>query len=168
MALKITYRSVSNKHVITRGAEHLRAQVPKIAKRRFKEASDELVTRMSQPGKRITYPVKWVSRAQRIAVIIKLKGNTRRNKGKFKNLPYHRTGAHSRGWKIKALKSGYSVTNTKKTAVYLYGDPSGNGQSPIHAGRWPKLSTQANIVLKKLPKLVRDDMVEIARKMPDK
>lgn len=168
--LSVTYRVQSNRNLVKKGAEHLRAKVPLIAKKRFKAASKELKDRMSTPGKKIGYPVKWDNDRQRIAVIIKLKGSKRaqRKAGGFKNLPYKRTNKHIRGFKTKELKLGFQVYNSFGTSIYLYGDAHGLRQSRIHKGRHPLFARQAEIVMNKLPETVRREMVALVKELPAK
>lgn len=160
MPIKISYRVTSNRNLVKRGREYLRAEVPKIAKKRFKTAAEDLKKRVSKPGKKIKYPVNWDNRKQMIKVIIMLR--------KQKNLPYKRTNAHVLKWKVTAIKTGYTLTNSKKTSVYLFGDASGNGQSRIHQKRWVNLRRQADIVYNKLPKTIQREMVDLAKKVPAK
>lgn len=160
MVAKISIRMKSNIDIVRKGKEQLRAKVPKVARSRLKAAANELKKRMSKVGKRVKYPINWASEKQKWYVIIMLR--------KRKMLPYKRTGKHARGWKVTVLKSGYSVKNSEKTSVYLYGNAAGQRQSRIHQGRWNLLRDQADIVIRSLPVTVQREMVELAKKVPNK
>lgn len=153
----IKIRVKSNKQIVKKSQENLRLNSPKIAKSRFQAAARDLKKRMSVDGKPVKYPINWDNEKQRLKVIIKLR--------KAKNIPYKRRKAMQKGWKVVAMETGYSVENRVRGNIYVYGDKDGAGQSRIHAGRWPKLRRQADIVIKALPASVQKALVSYVTKV---
>jgi hypothetical protein len=111
---------------------------------------------MAKPGKRITYPVKWKSVKQRIAVIIRIM----RKQG---SLPYIRTGAHDRGWKSQNITNGIKVYNNARGSKYVYGTMRNRQQSSIHVGRWVILRDVYDKVIADLPKRVKESLKKIPK-----
>jgi len=82
----------------------------------------------AQPKNKPKYPLRWKSDRQRIAVIIKLRGEG--------NLPYRRTGNFDESWGVKAKSNLIEISNDAKDptsgdfiAHFLIGD----FQQPFHA-----------------------------------
>lgn len=140
-AIKI--RVKSNKQLVPKSKEDLRAMVPKVAKSNLKKYATELKTRMKKPGRKVKYPITWENFKQKIKVIVKLR--------KAKNLPYKRSKKHQQGWQLVQMQTGYSVENKVRGSKWIYGDPSGTQQSTIHSGRWPFIKREADIVIRKMP-----------------
>lgn len=90
----------------------------------------ELETEPPKP----TYPLRWASDKQRIAVMIKLR--------KENNLPYRRTGKIRQAWVTELARSGnaftFTVANTAPASVFVYGSLAQNRtaalrfQQPFH------------------------------------
>lgn len=157
MAVKATIRVKSNKQIVPKSKEDLRAQVPKIAKSRLKAAATDLKKRMSKPGKKIKYPVSWDSVAQKFKVIIMLR--------KARNLPYRRTKKMQMGWKVESIQTGYTLSNKVRGSKFVYGDTGTTMQSYIHQNRWPSIRVQADIVVKNLPAGMIRALTETTKKL---
>jgi len=152
---------VKNAKIVKAGFEHLRRAIPEISRLRLYQAAVEIVRRMKQPGKPITYPVKWDTLKQRRAFFA--------TDGFGKGIPTKRTGAYQKAWQVRAVRQspanvGYDVGNPLAHARHIGGRSTGGGQSKIHKGRWPLFKRQVEIVVKKLPKLVRDHLKQVARR----
>lgn len=143
-----------NVQLVRKNMENLRTAIPKIAKTRLNEVSVEIARRMSRPGKKVTYPINWVSVKQRIKVIIMILK-------KQGSLPYRRTHAHERGWKSESTNSGSKAYTNVRGAKYLYGTMRSKRQSPIHVGRWLILREVYDQVIKGLPKKVKESLKQV-------
>jgi len=132
-----------------------------------KSASEELQAsmldiqrQMQAEGKPVTYPIQWDSDKQRRFVMAKLSEEG--------NLPYQRTGAYQRGWKVTSLPNGFALTNQHPAGAIggtLGSSPSAQGfgnvslkswQSKIHRGRWPALLPVVLQAIADLPRRVID------------
>lgn len=73
------------------------------------------------------YPLRWKSKKQKIAVIIKLKAQG--------NLPYKRTGAYDEAWASETTTSSISIMNEAKGDKGQFIAPFliGTFQQPFHA-----------------------------------
>lgn len=145
-----------NTKLVRRGLENLRAQLPKIGDFRTKEAATEIARRMSRPGRKITYPVNWDSLKQKIYVIIRIM----KRQG---SLPYIRTHAMERGWKVERVQRGAKVYNNVRGSKYVYGTMRSKWQSNIHIGRWLILRDVYDKVVAELPKRVRESLKRIPK-----
>lgn len=146
----------TNVKVVRRGLENLRAALPKIGNHRALEAATEIARRMAKPGKKIRYPVKWDSIKQKIKVIIMIM-----KKQGF--LPYIRTHAHERGWKVERTKSGAKTYNNVRGSKYLYGTMRSKKQSNIHLGRYLILRVVYDAVVAGLPRKIKESLKNIPK-----
>lgn len=118
----------------------------------LKSARDEL----SKPGKPITYPVHWDSERQRRAYFA--------TDGFGHGIPYQRSGAYNRNFKIEKTGSGvmrsYRLINDASYARYVGGTGAGVGQSRIHQGRWSLIAKvvqrYASNLVKNINQSIRD------------
>lgn len=148
---------VKNNIKLTRkNLENLRSAIPKIAQARLKEASVEIVRRMSKPGKKIKYPVQWTNVRQRIKVILMIL----RKQG---FLPYRRTHANERGWKYEAARNGYKVYSKVRGSKYLYGTMRNTRVQKMFAGRYPLIRIVYDSVVSGLPKAVKESLKRVPK-----
>ncbi|MEO6565198.1 MAG: hypothetical protein ABIO63_04120 [Casimicrobiaceae bacterium] len=140
--------------LVKRNLEQLRGSYKKIGKFRLSETAAAIKQRMQTPGKKIRYPVQWVSLLQRMAFFA--------SKGFGGGVPTIRKHVYERGWKTESTVDGAKVYNNTPGAKYIGGNMRGEGQSPIHRGRWILLRSAYDAVIKKLPKSV----VESLRALP--
>lgn len=153
---QITLR-VKGAKVVRKGLENLRTKWPLVSRQRLYDAAREIVRRMKKPGKNITYPVQWDSDKQRRAYFA--------TDGFGHGIPYTRTGKHQAGWKVLKTKAGdYIAVNKSLVAKYISGGADGLGQSKIHEGRWTLLRDAVDIVVRRLPKAVRNSLAIVARR----
>jgi len=129
---------IKGQKLVSRGLDNLHAKIPKIGKYRLKEAAETIVRKMQK------YP------SQR------------------PNQTYIRTYLFRNSWKVQALPTGYTVTNSaQKDGVYyggyVVGDIYGAGQAWMHVGRWQLLNTVVMDVVDRLPKAVMEDLQTEAR-----
>lgn len=151
----IYLKAKASTELVRRNLENLRLALPKVGKFRLTEAGSEIRRRMSKPGKKIRYPVRWANKRQMIKVIIML-----RKRG---TLPYIRTHAHERGWKEETTTTGIKVYNNVRASRYLYGTMKGERQSSIHVDRWLLLRAVYDAVIKDLPKKVIESLRQLPR-----
>jgi hypothetical protein len=147
----------TNSKIVRQGLEHLRKTIPTVGRKRLYEAAVEVRRRMKKPGKVApAYPPAWVhwdSAKQKRAFF--------RTDGFGGGIPHRRTGKYESSWVVSKLPDGYSVGSTMKQAKYIGGGVYGGSQSNIHQGRWPVFRTQMDIVVRRLPKLVKRDMKSV-------
>jgi len=150
-----------NAKIVRNGLEHLRRAIPEISRLRLYHAAVEIVRRMKQPGKPITYPVQWDTPKQKRAFFA--------TNGFGKGIPTRRSGTYQKAWQLRAVQRspanvGYDVGNPLAHARHIGGRSTGGGQSKIHKGRWPLFKRQVGIVVRNLPKIVRDHLKQVARR----
>jgi hypothetical protein len=145
-----------NIQLVRRGLENLREALPKIGKARMDETAVEIARRMAKPGKKMTYPAKWASAKQRIKVIIMIM-----KKQGF--LPYVRTHAHERGWKVERNTRGAKVYSNTRGNKQIYGTMRNAQQADMFAGRWPILRVVYDAVVAGLPKKVKESLRKVPR-----
>jgi hypothetical protein len=120
------------------------------------ETAVEIARRMAKPGKKMTYPAKWASAKQRIKVIIMIM-----KKQGF--LPYVRTHAHERGWKVERNTRGAKVYSNTRGNKQIYGTMRNAQQADMFAGRWPILRVVYDAVVAGLPKKVKESLRKVPR-----
>ncbi len=150
----------SNVKLVRRNLENLRSQLPKIGSFRATEAATEIARRMAKPGKKVKYPINWDSVKQKIKVIIMIMK-------KQGSLPYVRTHAHERGWKVERNNRGAKAYNNVKGSKYLYGTIHSTRQSNIHVGNWLLLRVVYDAVVADLPKAVKESLKKIPKATND-
>lgn len=153
--------------LVRKGLENLRKKIPLISRTRIYEVAKAIRKEMSAVVPKPTYPIKWDSVKQRIAYFatdaFTIKG--RRPKG-YKNthIPYKRTHATRKAWKVIKTETGYDVFNPLSHSQYLYGRASGAGQSNIHKNRAPIFREVYERHVATLPKKVVTNLKTIARR----
>jgi hypothetical protein len=115
--------------VVRQGLQDLRAEIPQIGRLQLYYRAIHIRSRMDQPAPRPAYPINWVSIKQRKAFFA--------TKGFGRGIPSVRTHAYERSWVVVRTDHGYRLENQSEGAKFIGGDAYGEGQSPIHAGRWP-------------------------------
>ena len=128
-------------------------RAPRNVKGRLKELADEIIRRLKIPGKKPTYPINWDSDKQRRAFFA--------TNGFGGGIPHKRTGKTARGWTRQETQRGFTVMNKVKGSKYVWGTPGGEDQSSIHQGRWTLLRDIIERVISKLPKVIREAMMDI-------
>lgn len=151
MRIKIT----TNARMVRKGLENLAAALPKIGRQTMYDALFRAQKKLKRPGKPIAYPVKWDSIRQRKKVMAMLREQN--------NLPYKRTGAYQKGYRIRALKNGHELSNPLPHAQYIGGNARGGRQSSIHQGRWPLMRDVLDKELARLPSAIVSHMKVVAR-----
>lgn len=146
----------NNIKLVRKNMENLRTAIPKIAKTRLNEVSVEIARRMSRPGSKIKYPVRWTNIKQRIKVILMIL----RKQG---SLPYVRTHEHERGWKSEATANGSKAYTNVKGSKYLYGTMRNTHVQEMFSGRWPLIRIVYDKVLAGLPKKVKESLKGIPK-----
>lgn len=86
-------------------------------------------------------PIQWVTKKQKRAFFY--------TKGFGRGVPTKRTNRHRLAWEVVPNQNGAVLQNKEKGARFIWGDIRGKGQSPIHAGRWPKFQEVVTSVIKK-------------------
>jgi hypothetical protein len=143
--------------IVRKGLEDLKAEVPKVSRRRIYNTMLKMRTRLRKPGKAIRYPVKWDSDKQRRAFFA--------TNGFGRGIPANRTGRYPAGWNVeRAGDVGYKMINNVPYAKHVGGSAFGTDQSRIHGGRWPLLRDVFDQEAKKLPKEIEDDIKVAARR----
>ena len=107
----------------------------------------------------VTYPLDWQSDKQRRYVMAKLR---REN-----NLPYRRTGEHTRAWEFvyKADANGAGVLtlrNRKKASRFIFGGfrPGNTFQQRMHKPNWPNAIEQSDRLFESAKRLRRQKFQE--------
>lgn len=153
--------------IARQGLERLRKGIPSVGRLRLYKAAIEIRKRMKVEGKPVTYPINWDTEKQRKAFFatdaFTIKG--RRPLGYVnEHIPTVRTGDYQKAWQVIRTEDGYDVGNPLAHSQYIGGTArSADRQSRIHRGRWPVFKRQIEIVLRTLPKLVKDNLKAIAR-----
>lgn len=165
----LTLQTIPPARLVAQRFERLRKRIagPEIGRQRLYKAAVDIRHRMKQPGKPVTHPIKWDSIRQKKAFFatdaFTIKG--KRPKGYVNtHIPTKRSGDYQRAWKVVKTETGYDIGNPLSHSKYIGGTPrSTRRQSRIHRGRWPLFKRQIEIVIRKLPKSVRDFLKQIAR-----
>jgi hypothetical protein len=145
----------TNAKMVRKGLEDLRAEIPKVGRARMYDALFRAMQRLKKPGKKPKYPIPWDSIRQMKKVIAMLR--------KRNNLPYKRTGAYQRAYRIRRLQAGHELSNPAPSAKYVGGTGRGERRSRIHAGRWPLMRDEVDKELLKLPSAVVQHIKIVAR-----
>lgn len=97
------------------------------------------------------YPLRWKSRKQKIAVIIRLKEEG--------NLPYRRTGRLENAWSASSKQNTITIANNardSRTGKFIAPFVIGAFQQPFHADTgWPKRSAS---IEKQIVKPIMDEL----------
>ncbi len=115
--------------VVRQGLQDLSTEIPQIGRLQLYYRAIRIRARMDKPAARPAYPINWVSEKQRKAFFA--------TKGFGGGVPYIRKGAYERSWVVVRTEKGYRLENQAEGAKFVGGDAFGEGQSPIHANRWP-------------------------------
>jgi hypothetical protein len=115
------------------------APVPTLTNPQAIDASLELAReKYKTPANKPTYPLRWKSKKQRIAVIIRLKEEG--------NLPYRRTGRLENAWSASIKRNIITIANTardKRTGKFIAPFVIGTFQQPFHKDTgWQKRSAK--------------------------
>jgi len=149
----------------------LPSRIVKVGTRTIFGAVVEITRIMSRPAIKPTYPINWDSERQKKAFFATggFKTETpyvrQSNRGTPGGLyyrksgggiPYKRTGERAGGWTYNTILDGYIIENVGHKVGYLVGAAAtGEGQSRIHAGRWPKIQAVLERVASRLPEKLR-------------
>lgn len=129
--------------LVRRGLEDIGNEIPKISRLRIYEMMQRVKKKLQAPAPKPSYPINWDSEKQRRAFFA--------TDGFSRGIPTKRTGRHEKGWNIVKLGLGYRMENTGPGAGFIYGDYAGQGQSKIHAGRWPLFQQSVEDEVQGLP-----------------
>jgi hypothetical protein len=114
------------------------------------QAALEVQMDMQIEGRKVKYPIHWASRKQQQAFFA--------SNGFGGSIPYKRTGAYQKGWKVIPIENGVVVGHPWTGAVFLSGNIRGKGQSSIHLGRWPKFKDAINRALARFKNIYAKEM----------
>lgn len=148
MPIQITVKVDEKAKLVRKGLQNLRAEIPKIGRETIYDELVEARRELSKQPSRPKPPGLWDSERQRIAYF--------KSGGFGAGIPYKPTGKAGRSWVIrKAGEIGWTLTNTFKAAVYLFGNWEGERQSVIHAGRRPNFFETLRKHVERLPKTIQ-------------
>lgn len=158
MPVQISVKVSSSAKLVSKKFQDLRAEIPKIGRStiydRLEIARKELSKQPSMPKP----PGLWDSEKQQIAYF--------KSGGFGAGIPYKPTGKASRSWVIRrAGEIGWTLTNTFKAAVYLFGNFEGERQSVIHAGRRPNFAETLKIHIERLPKTIQQNIDSVVKRL---
>jgi hypothetical protein len=156
-SVPIRARLVAKNAVLVRKAlQDLEAEIPRIGRKAVYDSLRAAKTELAKeadipPGK---YP--WKTSRQRIYVILAIKS------GELPR-PYRRTHEYSTGWKLRALKDGWSLANEADHAGWVAGGSV--RQARLHRGRWAAFRPTVQKHLDTLDEKVKDSLaVLLARR----
>ena len=138
-----------NTKLVHTNLQNLADKIPRVGRQAIWEVMQAALAKLQKPGRKITYPVRWDSEKQRRAYFA--------TKGFGHGIPYRRTGAYNKAWKLSAQPStregrtGYQISNSLSYAKYVGGNAAGGGQSNIHKDRWVLFRDVMEKELQKLP-----------------
>lgn len=145
------FRIQTNAKQVAQQIRHLLAVVfPKIALKVLEESAQNIQRKMAEPGKPIRYPVNWDSVRQRKAFFA--------SNGFGEGIPYRRKNEHVNAWQMAPIQNGWQLSNSKPSAMFLFGRADGldispgKKQSNIHKGRWPLFRPTVDEEVQKLPR----------------
>lgn len=158
MPVRITVKVGPGGKLVRKGLQNLHTEIPKIGRatiyNQLMEARRELAKQPTRPKP----PGLWDSEKQRIAYF--------KSGGFGAGIPYKPTGKASRSWIIrKTSKIGWTLTNTFKAAVYLFGNWEGERQSVIHAGRRPNFAETLKKHIEALPKTIQNNIDGVIKRL---
>lgn len=141
---------VKNAVLVRKALQDLEAEVPKIGRAEIYKSLQRARAVLAReadvpPGK---YP--WKTDRQRRYVLWAM------STGVLKR-PYQRSHKYSRGWRLRAMKSGWQLMNETDYAGWVAGVP-GVGQARLHRGRWAAFRPAVQAELRELPKRVRTSL----------
>lgn len=142
MPVQMTVK-VIGAELVRQGLEDIAREIPLIGRKRIYEAMLRVKRKMATPAPKPKYPINWDSEKQRRAFFA--------TDGFGRGIPTKRTGRYEKGWVIVRTGTGYRMENTSPAAGYIGGDYAGQGQSQIHAGRWPLFQPAIEAEIQKLP-----------------
>lgn len=142
--------------LVRKGLQDLSAEIPKVGRQQIRTVMNRILRRMSKPGRKPNYPIKWDSEKQRRAFFA--------TDGFGRGIPTKRTGAYTGGWKIESVENGYRLENNTSYAKYLGGDAYGVVHSGIHKGRWENTRDVVEEETEKLPEEIEAAIIMVARR----
>jgi hypothetical protein len=137
----------SNAKVVKKSLQDLGAEIPKVGRLQIYNVMVRSKARLSKPGKKPTYPIKWDSLRQKIKVLIILRYVLR-------EMPYRRRDLYRKAFRIIKQEEGYDLANDMDRASAISGDAEGKGQSRIFQGRYPIMREVIDEEMEKLPTAV--------------
>lgn len=140
--------------VVRQGLQDLSAEIPKIGRKGIYDKMLEVRKTLRTPGRKPSYPIRWVSERQRRAFFA--------TGGFGGGIPHRRRGMEKR-WNIVSLDKGYRFENPAPGAVYVFGDYEGARQSPIHEGRWPIFQETIESAIQEMPPEIERQISYYAR-----
>lgn len=140
----------TNAPLVAQGLQDLTAEIPKVGRLQIYRTMQRVQKRMRKPGKKSTRPVRWDSKAQRIAYFA--------SDGFGRGIPTKRTNEYVNGWELVKLENGYGVQNLLPQAKFIGGGPLGGGQSRIHRERWELFREVVVQETEALPQEVQDEV----------
>lgn len=146
--------------LVRKGLENLRKAIPLVGKSRMRAVAIDIRNRMRKPGKKRPVwtgkpYIHWKSRKQQKAFFA--------SDGFGGGIPTRRKGVYERSYKVKSVHDGVDVGSELPWAHFVGGTARSKKQSPIHKGYWRIFLEQIDAAVKKLPKSVRDHLVQTAK-----
>lgn len=143
--------------LVRQGLQNLGDEIPKIGRLGIYRTAQAIQKRMKVSGSKPAGKIPWVSKKQCQAFFA--------SEGFGGGIPHRRTNGYVDAWKIDSLGDlGYQVNNRSKGAGFVGGNAYGQGQSPIHQGRWPLFRDVADEETKKLPEEISKEIRVVARR----
>ena len=133
------------------------APVPNLTEPQFIDAAVEQARIFYKtPNRSPSYPLRWKSREQRIAVMIRLREDG--------NLPYRRTGRLENSWSAGIKPNSITIANTardSKTGKFIAPFVIGAFQQPFHTDTgWTKRSAS---IERQIIKPITDELMKKAK-----
>lgn len=158
MPIQISVKVGPGAKLVRKGLQNLRAEVPKIGRETIYSRLEIAKNELSKQPTRPKPPGLWDSEEQQIAYF--------KSGGFGAGIPYKPTGKASKSWVIRAVgKIGWTLKNTFKAAVYLFGNWEGERQSVIHAGRRPNFAETLKAHIERLPKAIQQNINSVVKRL---
>ena len=141
--------------IVRMGLEDIGREIPLIGRKRIYDMMVRVKGKLNRPAPKPSYPIQWDSEKQRRAFFA--------TDGFGRGIPSQRTGRYEKGWNIVKLANGYRMENNAPAAGYIGGDYAGQGQSRIHAGRWPLFQEEIESEIQDLPPDIEQHITYYAR-----
>lgn len=148
---------VDNAQIVRQGLQNLDAEIPQVGRLPIYRTAQAIQQAMKKRGAKPTHPINWVSARQRKAFFA--------SDGFRGGIPHKRSDHYINSWKVERIGDmGYRVINQSEDASFVGGNAYGQGQSPIHRGRWPLFRDTADKETIKLPDAIRKEISVVARR----
>lgn len=153
ISLNITTSGV---HEVENALKDVGVQIVPLTRKRIYTRLLGIRNKMAASAPRPGHPIHWDSIRQMRAFYA--------SNGFGHGIPTIRTRQHEHAWRVVKAGDGYAIENPLDTAIYLYGDADGRGQSAIHQGRWPLFVDKIEDEINAIPREAERDIEAYADK----